>query len=187
MRHLPILVAPLLTLALLASSARADDCGGRSVVTVHAGASATGQSASPWVELRWSASRDAPARWEARVGSAASLPLPGPEGTDDHAHLVVVAPRTERHFAVIDAAADHEAARRVRVYDARLRLVLALGLEDLMTADELARVSRSVSHIRWLAPEDPIRLDPDGETMHLALASGRVVSVALGAAPRVLR
>ncbi|MFO0746444.1 MAG: hypothetical protein U1F43_12320 [Myxococcota bacterium] len=149
-------LAVLATLALVAvPAARADDCAGRSVSSVHGGDYG-------WVELRWS-----DGGWELRTtpkpgAVGAWTPVPGPDGKAEHAHLLVFAPRSHRHFAVIDTAAEHAVERRVRVYDAAGKLVRTWDLGDFVTPAELGQVTRSISHLQWLDAAPEGRTDPVG-------------------------
>lgn len=174
-------LATILTLASLAAPAHADDCGGRSLSSIHGGS-------YDWVELRWQADH-----WELRTTPApgqvgAWMPVPEPEGKATHAHLMVFAPKTHTWFAVIDTSAEHAAERRVRVYDAAGKMVAAYGLGDFMTPAELAQVTRSISHIHWLGEgaREP-KLEDDGNTLPIVLVGGRTVRLGLGGPAITLR
>ncbi|PKN58183.1 MAG: hypothetical protein CVU56_07040 [Deltaproteobacteria bacterium HGW-Deltaproteobacteria-14] len=142
-------------LVAVAVPARADDCMGRSVTRVFAKGSAYR------VEVRFGEKG-----WEQRFspGEGADTvwwPLGG--DVPEHAHLIVAIPPSSRRFAVIRAGAERDLTRRVLVYEAvvsptkrgapgpEVVLIKAFDLADLMTAKELAQVSTSISHLRWLA------------------------------------
>lgn len=184
MFRLAALVATSLVLTLAAPLAHADDCAGRTVTRMVA------PDNLGWVDLRASG-RNA---WEMRVTPAPGKPvvwLPLPELTADHAHLMVLVPRTRERFAVVDTGAEHHEANRVRVFDRHGKQLASFGLADLMTETERKQVTRSVSHLDWLA-DTTDKVDPRTWTDHveLVLASGRVVRIDLGhgaKGPRVAR
>lgn len=174
-------VLALVCLALVASAApvaRADDCGGRSVVTVIA-------PGATWsVDLRWS---DSARSWQRRYvikgvpGDWRPMPHLG-----DHAHLVVFIPAKGPSFAVLNASAERDDADRLLVLTSLDGVLPArfqrYGLADLLTKDELPMVRRSISHVHWLRggeADPPYGFDEDGTTLVLTVMSGRQVRVPL--------
>lgn len=162
----------------LAGTARADDCLGHTVHRVQAPGAKRG------VELR----RNDQRQWEARVtapgaGPGAWQPLPR---LRTHAHVAVVASEATTRFVVVDLSGDTDFADRVLLFDVRdtrVNLVAAFGLESLMTPVELVMVSRSISHLHWLAHAPgklSIRLAPSQTALELDLVSGRTAMFAFG-------
>jgi len=179
----------------LAGTAWADDCVGTSVAYARAAETAfrveVRHGEKGW-EQRFSPGQGADGVWWI---------LPG--GVPEHAHLVVAMPPNTRRFAVVRAGAEHEPTRRVLVYEAivspirpgppgpEVVLVKVLDLADLLTADELAQVRRSKSHLQWLAASrdgaHPVRVR-GSDTVELDVVGGRTVSLDLDAlAPAVKR
>lgn len=154
-------LALALALLVIAAPAHADDCVGRSLTEVHAG----------------------PHNWVDRARVERDWP-------GEHAHLVVFAPRSKSLYLVIDSGADHHTKDRLRVYAADGRLVRTWGLEDLMSASEIARLQQSISHLEWVSayPDALAKVfERDGDTVRLALASGKVARISLAGASPTLR
>lgn len=159
-------------------AARADDCMGHSVQLVQAPGAKRG------VELRQNDKR----QWEVRVtppGSPAGAWQPLPR-LRQHAHVAVIPSDATTRFVVVDMSGDTDFADRVLVFDVRegrVNLVAAFGLESVLTVVELAAVSRSISHVHWLAyaaGKVSVRLAPSQTALELDLISGRTATFAFG-------
>jgi hypothetical protein len=170
----------LVALAALSGpgAARADDCSGHSVQLVAV------PGAKRAVALRVNEKR----QWEVRVtapGAApgAWQPLPRLRA---HAHVAVIASDATTRFVVVDMSGDTDFADRVLVFDVqagRVNLVASFGLESILAPLEFAKVSRSISHLHWLAYAEgkfAVRLAASGKALELDLMSGRTATIAFG-------
>lgn len=168
------------TLAALSGTgtARADDCSGHSVHLVQA------PGAKRQVELRVNEKR----AWEVRVTPPEAAPgawqaLPR---LREHAHVAVVPSDATTRFVVVDMSGDTDFGDRALVFDVRdgrVVLVAAFGLDELMTPVERGSVTRSVSHLEWLARAAgvlPVRLAASKTALELDLVSGRTATLAFG-------
>ncbi len=162
----------------LAGTARADDCMGHSVQVLQAPLAKRG------VELRLNDKR----QWEARITARGAPPAPWQPlpRLRTHAHVAVIASDATTRFVVVDLSGDTDFGDRVLLFDARegrANLIAAFGLESLMTPIELAMVSRSISHVHWLAHvagKLSLRLAPSQTALELDLISGRTATLAFG-------
>ena len=165
-----------------AGPVRADDCAGQSVATV------SRDGAPLRVEVRREGSA-----WQARViaargGDGPWSPLPE---VPEHAHLIVAGPDEGGRFAVVRGGGETDDVRRVLVYGpakpasgaGALALLRAYDLAELLTADERAKVTRSISHLQWLAwPADgklPVRLADGVAAVWIEVVGGRAVRIPL--------
>ena len=121
-----------------------------------------------------------------------------------HAHLSFFISHDSNHFAVLNGSADHHLTNRFMVYKADGTLVSSLGIQDILKANEVKMIERTVSHIYWLnrfeeltAEEEtalretgktPIlppnthyygKYNPATNTVSLRTLSGRIVAISL--------
>ena len=121
-----------------------------------------------------------------------------------HAHLSFFISHDSKHFAVLNGSADHHLTNRFMVYKADGTLVSSLGIQDILKANEVKMIERTVSHIYWLnrveeltAEEEtalretgktPIlppnthyygKYNPATNTVSLRTLSGRIVAISL--------
>lgn len=153
----------------LPAPSRADDCAGRSLSSVEAeGAEGYGVYLSHTSE-GWSF-----VRWYHGEKAQGVLPQIG-----EHAHLYLMVPAEAGHFLVLDSGAGHHLEGRVLLYSDTGELEASLGLDELLTDEELERVmgSRSISHLSWLDPHTPPHFAEDGTTAVLTVTGGREVEI----------
>lgn len=112
-----------------------------------------------------------------RTGQQHIRPLPLIER---HAHLQFFLSDDGKRFAVLDASADHRLTNRFMIYTLSGKLVAALGVQDLLTKDEQAKVAHSISHIHWL------KCDPVTGSYGGYLAAENAVSLTTGGGRKVL-
>ncbi len=82
-----------------------------------------------------------------KTGRQHIRPLPN---VGSHAHLQFLLSDDGKHFAVLDPSADHRLTNRLMILTLSGKLVASLGIQDLLTPEEQARVGHSISHISWL-------------------------------------
>jgi len=67
-----------------------------------------------------------------------------------HAHLYFFLSDGGKRFAVLDATAGRHLTNRLMTYTSDGKLISSLGVRDLLTPSEQAKIMFSVSHLRWL-------------------------------------
>ncbi|MDE0864632.1 MAG: hypothetical protein OSA98_12660 [Rubripirellula sp.] len=97
-------------------------------------------------------------RWDPQSGWSYSLSSLETGKTQDgplsligrHAHLHFFLSADGKRFAVLDATAGRHLANRLMTYTSDGKLISSLGVRDLLTPSEQAKIMFSVSHLRWL-------------------------------------
>jgi hypothetical protein len=69
-----------------------------------------------------------------------------------HAHADVLIADDGSRFVVFDPKAGRREEHRLQVYDKAIELVGDFGLKELLTEDELGKVSYTVNHCRFTEP-----------------------------------
>jgi hypothetical protein len=169
-RVLSLVLCCSVAVALSPSMARADDCIGTSLEKVVDPKAAHAVAVEFDKKLK---------RWRAvwTLGNAKHQALL--DGPGDHAHLTLLVLRGTPRFAIVDASAGHELDGRIRIYEPDGKLARAVGLGQIMTKTEIAAISRSKSHLEWLAAAP--RLAANGDAIELPVVGGRVASLSIAA------
>lgn len=154
----------------VARDASADDCGGTSLESV------ADPKATHKVSLSFNRKTK---RWDATIVTSAGARSVTLDGPNDHAHLVLAVVRGADRFALVEAAAGHERADRVRVYDTTGKLRRAISMDDILTKAEQKQLTASISHLQWLAKSPGVTLGTDGTSIGLQVIGGRTAPLDL--------
>jgi hypothetical protein len=104
-----------------------------------------------------------------------------------HAHIEAFVSDDGRRIVLFEPSAFREDDDHVRAYDRSFNLLKAFRLAELITPDEQGRVTRSVSHVRFVE-RDPQRKAygwVEGDTFAFRAIGGRIVRIAISD-PRIL-
>ncbi|MBI2441337.1 MAG: hypothetical protein HYV35_08210 [Lentisphaerae bacterium] len=142
----PYKIFYLLAFLLAAAPVFADSCEGTSSVA------ATNQHYKVYGEADKEANKWNYVLVDLQTGEKRTGPFPKIRW---HAHLYFFISQDGKRFAVLDASAGHHSDDRFMIYDSAGKLVVSLGMNDILTKDELSKVSYSISHVDWLKP-DPV-------------------------------
>ena len=117
---------------------------------------------------------------DVKTGEKRTGPLPEIEW---HAHLYFFLSQDCKRFAVLDASAGHHLTNRFLIYSAEGKLIASLGVNDILTKDEQAKVDQSISHIHWLKHDPTSRSYgkclPSENTVSLTTVADRTVVISL--------
>lgn len=174
-----VFAAAALTAFAATTPARADDCLGNSLEHVRP----PGDAADPHLDVKSEAGA-----WFVRVRPVHRTdgPWHRVEGVPAHAHLMAVGPTPAGRFALLRAGGERDTRGRILLFDGQprkdettIKPRAVLDLDAMMTADELAALRPSVSHLQWLSGRaaDAVRFDRLNGSMTLTLVSGRKVTL----------
>lgn len=98
-----------------------------------------------------------------------------------HTHLKAFVSDDGSRVVMFEPSALTAGDERVLIYDRKFNLLKSIGLNDLLTVDELGRVSRSISHVHFTemdkAKKAEAWLEPGGQIFAFRALGGRVVRV----------
>lgn len=94
-----------------------------------------------------------------------------------HVHPTVFVSSSGHRFAIFNGDGGHQYENRLLIYGADGKLVKSFGLNDLLNARELDRVSETTSHIQWLNSWG--KLTDDGRAIDFETMAGRPFRISL--------
>lgn len=97
-----------------------------------------------------------------------------------HAHLYLFVSGDGSRLAVVRVSAGHDLDDRLMIYQSDGKLVKAFSIKDLLNAQEIGDVQRSISHLQWLFYDGSIgKVDAKTDVLKMKSRQGRVIRVSL--------